>query len=249
MVINMLNADFFYRIIKYIYSPPSSINRVTRRNYKLLSKWISNKDYPSNEKGENAFVVDLGGGNGGRGSEKFFSEIKNSHGKRVCIDIKIGSKADILCDIHDLAIASETSDLVILQGVLEHVEDERRVLEEASRILMKKGLVYIEIPFIQGYHADPEDYRRLTEPGLVNFVKKAGFEIVSAGPTAGPGAAITAVLRKGILGFFKKGVLRHIFTVIVRWALLPLLIIDMAVDPEKNSEISHGYYCIARKNV
>jgi SAM-dependent methyltransferase len=248
-----MSVDFFYNLAKCIYSPPSSINRVTRRNYKLLLKWITNKETSSVKEASSVcseisrIIVDLGGGTGGRGSEILFSEIEKSGGRIFCVDLKKGSQADILCDLHELAIRSESADIVILQGVLEHVKDDEKVLKEAARIMAPQGLVYIEVPFIQGYHADPEDYRRFTEPGLAQLVESTGLEIIRTGPTAGPGASITAVLRKSILGFLKKGLLRHIMTVFVRWLLLPLLIIDMAIEPEKNKEISHGYFCLARK--
>src|SRR5919204_2960475 len=57
-------------------------------------------------------------------------------------------------------------DGVVFQAVLEHVRDASAALNEIARVLRPGGSVFVEVPFIQGYHAAPSDYRRFTVNGL-----------------------------------------------------------------------------------
>jgi SAM-dependent methyltransferase len=86
--------------------------------------------------------------------------------------------------------ADGSVDAVLSTGVLEHVEDDRLFIAEISRMLRQGGLVHIELPFMQQYHEDPIDCRRLTLPGLHLFLEKAGFEVVQSGVHIGPTVAI-----------------------------------------------------------
>jgi len=82
--------------------------------------------------------------------------------------------------------ADDTVDIVIATGVLEHVEDDRLFIAEIRRITKPGGLLHVEMPFLQQYHDDPSDYRRLTLPGLRRFLDDAGFDIVQSGVHIGP---------------------------------------------------------------
>ena len=55
---------------------------------------------------------------------------------------------DFVCDFvaGDTPFQSNSIDLVITTGVLEHVEDDRLFMREIQRILKEDGIVHIEVP-------------------------------------------------------------------------------------------------------
>jgi len=238
-------VDFGLRLARLVYSPPSRLPRDTWRNYSILLRWLRDRaELPMGMSRHT--VVNLGSGRGGEG----FSLLAGDPIVRsLCMDLNPRGGADVVADIHRVPMADSRASMVILQAVLEHVPDCDRVIQEARRILSEGGVIYVEIPFMQGYHADPEDYRRLTGPGLNHILQQSGFEVVNSGPTGGPGAGLMAVLRSFFLGFFRSGsVLRHLLTPLVRWATLPLLAVDLALGHRKNQLIAPGFYAIGVKN-
>ncbi len=54
------------------------------------------------------------------------------------------------------------------------------------RILAPGGRVLVDVPFIQGYHSAPGDYRQFTEQGFRVEVERHGFEIEKSGISVGP---------------------------------------------------------------
>ena len=48
--------------------------------------------------------------------------------------------------------------------------------------------MYAEIPFLQGYHADPHDYQRYTRSGIVELF--GDFDLLETGVCVGPASAL-----------------------------------------------------------
>lgn len=85
-------------------------------------------------------------------------------------------KADIIADLNKpLSIESESYDSVVSFEVLEHLCEPQMMLKEANRILKKKGVIVLSIPFQWWVHEEPWDYQRFTRYGLEYQFKKAGF--------------------------------------------------------------------------
>lgn len=81
----------------------------------------------------------------------------------IGIDIEPGDGVDL---VHDITAAplDKKFGLVICCSVLEHVKNPWKA---AGNIMaMMDGLLYVSVPWIQRYHAYPEDYWRFTFPGL-----------------------------------------------------------------------------------
>jgi SAM-dependent methyltransferase len=98
-----------------------------------------------------------------------------------------GPNVDVVGDIHAMQFADNSYDCVFCTGTLEHVANPWRAVEEIHRVVRPGGIVYVDVPFIQGYHADPTDYWRFTIDGLrhlcCSFVEmESGVHI---GPTCG----------------------------------------------------------------
>ena len=124
--------------------------------------------------GESARIVDLGAG--GR---------RISPGT-VALDFVPGPGTDVVGDVHRLPFADGSLDLVFATGLFEHVADERGVIAEIHRVLRKGGLVHVEVPFLEQYHADPIDCRRLTVEGLDLEMRSSGFTTLKKGAHIGP---------------------------------------------------------------
>lgn len=132
------------------------------------------------KKFDGKLVVDLGAG--GRRIEPWVKTVDFVHLPGT----------DYVCDFINkrTPFNSGSVDLVINTGVLEHVTDEKKLIIEINRILKIGGLLHIEVPFLQNYHEDPIDLRRLTLPGLTYFLENNGFEIVKSGVHIGPTVTI-----------------------------------------------------------
>jgi hypothetical protein len=134
--------------------------------------------------------------------------------------------------------------MVILQGVLEHVEDADATLKECVRALKPGGLLYAEVPFLQPYHESPIDLRRKTRPGLATFCKPL-IEIES-GIHIGPASTVTWILRELLAGLLSGGdpTLYRRINSLVGWVVFPLKYADYILEkaPHFHTIASSLYY-------
>lgn len=83
-----------------------------------------------------------------------------------------------------LPFADETTDLVTLFDILEHVADERPLLGEILRVLRPDGLLIITVPAFQFLWSEHDvalhHYRRYTRKDLIRLLTDAGLRIISA---------------------------------------------------------------------
>ena len=132
----------------------------------------------------------------GRQKEQHFRELIASSAGRSCLQIGArGSKyaphwiavdlydrsdhIDHPYDIHDLRFPDQTFDMVVCNAILEHVEDPIAAINQLRRVLKPGGYAWIEVPFLFPYHAAPEDYWRVSVPGLRRWMKE--FQEIDAG--------------------------------------------------------------------
>lgn len=86
---------------------------------------------------------------------------------------------DFNYDIHKLKFDDGTFDIVVCNAILEHVENPLKAIEELHRVLREGGEIWVEVPFNQPYHPAPNDYWRVTLPGLRIWMSK--FNETSSG--------------------------------------------------------------------
>jgi len=96
-----------------------------------------------------AVVVDLGAG-----GRRIAPQV-------ITVDFLPVPGVDLVADVSRLPFADGSVDLAIATGVIEHLADERAFMAEIARIVRKGGIVHLEVPFLQQYHEDPIDCRRL----------------------------------------------------------------------------------------
>lgn len=97
---------------------------------------------------------------------------------------------DVICPATVLPFENETFDTVFSTQVIEHVEDHRAMLFEASRVLKTGGHAIFTVPFSWELHEEPYDFFRFTKYGLQYLFEKYGFEIVVIKANGGKWAAI-----------------------------------------------------------
>ena len=156
------------------------------------------------------------------------------------LEIDLFENVDIVANATRMPFLDETFDLVICDAVLEHVPNPQAIVSEILRVLRPGGQVYVEVPFLQGFHADPHDYQRYTLPGLRTLL--AGFEPIREGVALGPSSALAWMLRE-YLTLFAPGALRTPMAVASAWLTTPVKYLDRFVGRRPGAErIAAGMY-------
>lgn len=84
---------------------------------------------------------------------------------------------DMVSDLHQLAVADGTYDIVICSQVLEHLPEPEQALQELYRVLKPGGRLWLSTPLFFEEHEVPHDYFRYTRYGLQYLLEKNGFAI------------------------------------------------------------------------
>jgi SAM-dependent methyltransferase len=171
-------------------------------------------------------------------------------GSRVInVDIFDSGTTTIIASALELPFNNGSADLVMLQGVLEHVRDAESTLAECLRVLKSGGLFYTEMPFLQPYHESPIDMRRATRPGLAQLCMP--LEEVKSGIHIGPASAMTWMLKELISQLLSAGrfeIYRRV-NPLIGWILFPLRYADYALErvPHLHTIASSCYYLGRKK--
>lgn len=162
------------------------------------------------------------------------------------IDGHVSENTSLVCDIHSIPLPDESFDCIFCTGTLEHVREPDRALREIHRLLKKNGIAHIEVPFIQGYHADPDDYWRWTLQGLKLLCSKAGFSEVSAGTHIGPASALNWILNENIICLLGDGKFGNAVAAFFRF--MPVKYLDYLLLKRGTSpRVASGLYFVGRK--
>ncbi len=171
------------------------------------------------------------------------------HPHLIGLDLRAGPAVDVACDAHGLPFADDAFACVITQEVLEHLADPQAAMREIRRTLRPGGILYLQVPFIIGYHPGPTDLWRFTREGIRRLVEGVGLEVLECGVSVGAGtgmyriavefvATVAALFRSELLYKLAKGAAALLLRPLV-W-LDPLLRRSFARD-----RIPGGYYVIA----
>lgn len=219
--------------------PSPNLNSAARTNLRRLSWYLSGEPYPA--------ILNLGCGRRLIGWEALTS-LPAKH--ILSFDLFAHPAVDVRGDAHELPFRDECFHAVVSQAVLEHTRNPFRVAEEIGRIVKPGGYVYVETPFLQGYHSDPDDYFRFTLPGLREVL--SSFTPLETGVCVGPGSALSGILREFLpaLATFGRGtgkIHKGIFY-LFGWLTLPIKYLDRwpTANP-KASGIASGYFFLGRK--
>jgi len=91
----------------------------------------------------------------------------------VCeCDVYLTGQRMLVADLHDVPFDDATFDAVVAQGVLEHVMDPQRAVDEIHRVLAPGGVVFSTTPFVLGAHMPVADYTRFSRLGLLRLFRR-----------------------------------------------------------------------------
>lgn len=121
----------------------------------------------------------------------------------ICVDFLPDAGTNVVGDVQRLPFQSGSIDLVYATGLFEHVADERLVIQEIRRVLRVGGVVHVEVPFLEQYHEDPIDCRRLTAPGLEMEMDREGFATLESGAHIGPTVTMLNMVARWISMWFE----------------------------------------------
>jgi SAM-dependent methyltransferase len=153
-------------------------------------------------------------------------------------------------DGHRLPFRDDDLDGVICTGVLEHVNNMDAVTREMWRVTRPGGLVYVAVPFMQGYHpasGTHQDFTRLTHMGLLELL--SAFERIDCGVSGGPSSSVAWILREYLAMFFFDGGRGYsIAYMVAGWLTWWIRYLDLILSRrEKAHRIASGFFFLGRK--
>jgi hypothetical protein len=130
------------------------------------------------------------------------------------------------------------------------VNDAEAVALEIWRVMSPGGLIYVAVPFMQGYHpasGTHQDFRRLTHMGLQELL--SAFKRLDSGLSGGPSSSVAWILREYLaLFFFDGGRSYSLAYMVAGWLTWWIRYLDSFLSRrEKAHRIGWGFYFLGRK--
>jgi len=107
-------------------------------------------------------------------------------------------------DYKNINLKKNNANLVIIPNLMHHVDDSDALLNSASKLLKKNGMIYIFEPLLRELHQMPEDYGRFTPYILEKKLAKVGFKKIKYEFTGGPFTSIAYFVDQAIQYFPKQ---------------------------------------------
>jgi SAM-dependent methyltransferase len=171
------------------------------------------------------------------------------HAKYISCDLKLAkreykySKIDILCDLSELSKHIKKVDNIICWAVLEHCKEPDSVIKEFSKVLNKRGNLFLYVPFIHPIHQEPDDYFRFTKYGIKYLLEKNRFKVGFIVPRGGGFRVFISNLT--YISNLMPKFLKYPFYVLL---VIPLMIITSKLDYFDKEKLQNlGYLVYAKK--
>lgn len=187
----------------------------------------------------------------GLGSEARILDL-GSGGRRlregvISLDISCREGVDVVADALRLPFREGSFDLIVCTAVLEHVTRPETVIREIYKCCKKGGVVYVEMPFLQGYHGVPADYWRCTLPGLEELLKP--FEKLETGVCCGPASALAMFLAMIPNALFSSPFLRKLGLCVSGWTTFYLKYLDILLAKVQGAHhLASAFYFLGKKS-
>lgn len=225
---------------KLYYVPRPTLNTSAKRNLSKMNDLMKDWNEP--------LLLNIGSGERIIGGEN----LENKNIKKIIkLDIYPYSTVDVIADAHQLPFRKSAFQGIICQAVLEHTQEPEKVVVEMDRVLDKDGILYVEVPFLQGYHPSPTDYHRFTLEGIHQLF--SGFLPIDSGVCVGPSSALSWILREFLsalfTGFSERRRLREIALFVFGWLTFPIKYLDFILAKKAGAHrIASGLYFFGKKN-
>lgn len=164
----------------------------------------------------------------------------------INVDMMAYPTVNVIANLEKLPFQTASVDTIVNVAVLEHVPNPYLATAEMLRVLKPQGVVISFVPFMQGQHSSPHDYRRFTPQGLQKLF--AGFTIDHI-RSGGPASALVWILQEFLAMFFSFGSMK-LYRVIhfLLMALAPLKYFDVLMQHHPAaSQIANGFWIEAHK--
>ncbi len=172
------------------------------------------------------------------------------HSGVINLDVDLSEHTDCLGDAMALPFERSSFQLVFSQETMEHVADPFQAVREMGRVLKQDGVLYLQVPFVLGYHPDPEDYWRFTHSGVRRLIEQAGLSCERVEPSLAAGTGVHRILVEFIAGVAARLVPQTYRPVKGAVAILfyPLRWMDGWLRlGSQRGRIAGGYFGIGRK--
>lgn len=172
--------------------------------------------------------------------------------RMVNFDVFLAPHIAVAGNAVELPFNAEAFDLVVTQEVLEHVQQPFAALREVARVLAPGGTLYLQVPFIIGYHPGPTDYWRFTVEGIRELVEQAGLDCnvpeVAVGSSSGFYRITVEYL--AILFSLPLSALYTPMKALFSALLYPIKLLDPLTDRSPQVDrVAGGYFVVATKPV
>lgn len=172
------------------------------------------------------------------------------HPSLLNVDMAPGPAVHVYASALNLPFCDQAFDLVLSQEVVEHVRDPFQAMREMRRVLRKGGTLYLQVPFIIGYHPGPTDFWRFTKEGIVEIVRLAGFNCQEAVMSVGPATGFHRIAVEFVATLASRIWIRSYIPTKAAMALMlyPIKWLDpfLMKSPE-GDRIAGGYLVICRR--
>lgn len=175
-------------------------------------------------------------------------KINSGKVKLLNLDLSFYPNIDIVGDAHHLPFKNESLDGIVIKNVFEHLRDPAVVRKEMYRVLKKGARFYAKVPFMQPFHAVPDDYQRFTTNGLNEFFKD--FKQIEKGISVGPSSALAWFLREylGVLFSFNTDKGYKIARAFFSYLTAPIKYFDFFFRKKKEAHrLASAFYIIMEK--
>lgn len=148
----------------------------------------------------------------------------------------------------NLPFKDNSIDFVICNGVLAHVKEPVKIVNEIYRVLKPGGRAYIATVFLYPFHPAPNDYNRMTLDGLEYLCRK--FERLESGICLGPSSTIARILVGYSQIFFKNRFLKRIAKNLTKIIVSPLKYFDkLLINNKEAANLAGGVYFYGKKKI
>ena len=111
------------------------------------------------------------------------------HSRLISLDCDPAGRPQTKASAEALPFRDGSLGAVVSQEVFEHLADPAGALNEAVRVLAPGGVLYLQTPFVIGYHDGPRDYWRFTRDGIERFLANGGLQVERVEESVGAGTA------------------------------------------------------------
>lgn len=163
--------------------PKRIVNYICRKSTRpSASRTESNKWLLSNCGDILGSVLSIGIDNDSDGEGGVYKSYFPKASSYTTSEVSEACKCDLTLDVRKMPqIRDQSFDCIFCSGVLEHVDEFQSAISEITRILKKRCVLLLGLPFRQGIHMRPHDFWRFSEFGIRHLLKDS-YEIVCGRP-------------------------------------------------------------------